>query len=180
MLLYLSRLRHAPVAQLDRVTDYESVGRGFESLLAYQWFLSLRICCGLWRQNKAPPDIGRCFVSLNRGSVVIPRPQNPVNIAVKITGVQPGGKLVRPQRGAAFLTIFVTFVGKYAINVFRKISGTYELFQFPVWHIPVHPGHFRRVFPRNFRFQGNGAEFFSSDYVRALAKSELEKTSSSS
>ena len=26
---------HAPVAQLDRVTDYESVGRGFESLLAY-------------------------------------------------------------------------------------------------------------------------------------------------
>ena len=27
---------HAPVAQLDRVTDYESVGRGFESLLAYQ------------------------------------------------------------------------------------------------------------------------------------------------
>ena len=28
--------RYAPVAQLDRVTDYESVGRGFESLLAYQ------------------------------------------------------------------------------------------------------------------------------------------------
>ena len=27
---------YAPVAQLDRVTDYESVGRGFESLLAYQ------------------------------------------------------------------------------------------------------------------------------------------------
>ena len=27
--------RYAPVAQLDRVTDYESVGRGFESLLAY-------------------------------------------------------------------------------------------------------------------------------------------------
>ena len=36
MLLYYSRLRHAPVAQLDRVTDYESVGRGFESLPAYQ------------------------------------------------------------------------------------------------------------------------------------------------
>ena len=29
-------LRHAPIAQLDRVTDYESVGRGFESLSAYQ------------------------------------------------------------------------------------------------------------------------------------------------
>ena len=28
--------RYAPVAQLDRVTDYESVGRGFESLPAYQ------------------------------------------------------------------------------------------------------------------------------------------------
>ena len=36
MLLYLSRLGYAPVAQLDRVTDYESVGRGFESLPAYQ------------------------------------------------------------------------------------------------------------------------------------------------
>ena len=32
------RLRnaYAPIAQLDRVTDYESVGRGFESLSAYQ------------------------------------------------------------------------------------------------------------------------------------------------
>ena len=29
-------IAHAPVAQLDRVTDYESVGQGFESLLAYQ------------------------------------------------------------------------------------------------------------------------------------------------
>ena len=28
--------RYAPIAQLDRVTDYESVGRGFESLSAYQ------------------------------------------------------------------------------------------------------------------------------------------------
>ena len=28
---------HAPVGQLDRVTDYESVGRGFESLLAYHF-----------------------------------------------------------------------------------------------------------------------------------------------
>ena len=29
-------MRYAPIAQLDRVTDYESVGRGFESLSAYQ------------------------------------------------------------------------------------------------------------------------------------------------
>ena len=29
-------MRHAAIAQLDRVTDYESVGRGFESLLPYQ------------------------------------------------------------------------------------------------------------------------------------------------
>ena len=38
VLLYLSALSgaHAPIAQLDRVTDYESVGRGFESLSAYQ------------------------------------------------------------------------------------------------------------------------------------------------
>ena len=39
MCYYTSALNdavYAPVAQLDRVTDYESVGRGFESLLAYQ------------------------------------------------------------------------------------------------------------------------------------------------
>ena len=38
MLLYPSarETRYAPIAQLDRVTDYESVGRGFESLSAYQ------------------------------------------------------------------------------------------------------------------------------------------------
>ena len=32
----LERVQYALVAQLDRVTDYESVGRGFESLPAYQ------------------------------------------------------------------------------------------------------------------------------------------------
>ena len=38
MLLYLSakECAHAAIAQLDRVTDYESVGRGFESLSPYQ------------------------------------------------------------------------------------------------------------------------------------------------
>ena len=34
--LALRNAVYAPVAQLDRVTDYESVGRGFESLPAYQ------------------------------------------------------------------------------------------------------------------------------------------------
>ena len=33
--LALRNAVYAPVAQLDRVTDYESVGRGFESLPAY-------------------------------------------------------------------------------------------------------------------------------------------------
>ena len=32
----VEKCAYAPVAQLDRVTDYESVGRGFESLPAYQ------------------------------------------------------------------------------------------------------------------------------------------------
>ena len=32
---------NAPVAQLDRGTGYEPVGRGFESLLAHQSFLIL-------------------------------------------------------------------------------------------------------------------------------------------
>ena len=38
VLLYSSvkRCAHAAIAQLDRVTDYESVGRGFESLSPYQ------------------------------------------------------------------------------------------------------------------------------------------------
>ena len=35
---------YAPVAQLDRVTDYESVGRGFESLPAYQKSTSHQGC----------------------------------------------------------------------------------------------------------------------------------------
>ena len=34
----LMSVQYAPVAQLDRVTGYEPVGRGFESLPAYQKF----------------------------------------------------------------------------------------------------------------------------------------------
>ena len=34
--LALRKQMYAAVAQLDRVTDYESVGRGFESLSPYQ------------------------------------------------------------------------------------------------------------------------------------------------
>ena len=41
----LERVRYALVAQLDRVTDYESVGRGFESLPAYQ---KDQIPFGIW------------------------------------------------------------------------------------------------------------------------------------
>ena len=36
MYRHLQKSAYAPIAQLDRVTDYESVGRGFESLSAYQ------------------------------------------------------------------------------------------------------------------------------------------------
>ena len=32
----INKASQAPVAQLDRATDYESVGRGFESSLAHQ------------------------------------------------------------------------------------------------------------------------------------------------
>jgi hypothetical protein len=34
-------IKCAPIAQLDRASDYESVGRGFESSWARQLFLSL-------------------------------------------------------------------------------------------------------------------------------------------
>ncbi len=46
---------NAPVAQLDRVTGYEPVGRGFESLLAHQSFLILT------KEN--PQDIKKCGLS---------------------------------------------------------------------------------------------------------------------
>ena len=36
---------NAPVAQLDRVTGYEPVGRGFESLLAHQ------VTCSDWHST---------------------------------------------------------------------------------------------------------------------------------
>ena len=35
-MLRANSFQYAPVAQLDRVTGYEPVGRGFESLPAYQ------------------------------------------------------------------------------------------------------------------------------------------------
>ena len=38
-------MRYAPVAQLDRVTGYEPVGRGFESLPAYQNRIPIRVSC---------------------------------------------------------------------------------------------------------------------------------------
>ena len=46
MILYsgADEQRHAPVAQLDRVTDYESVGRGFESLPEYQKMENILRC----------------------------------------------------------------------------------------------------------------------------------------
>ena len=49
---------YAPVAQLDRVTDYESVGRGFESLLAYQKRETPQGVSLFWyarRASKGPP-----------------------------------------------------------------------------------------------------------------------------
>ena len=41
------RARYAPVAQLDRVTGYEPVGRGFESLPAYHNWTPVLIQCVL-------------------------------------------------------------------------------------------------------------------------------------
>ena len=40
-------MRHAAIAQLDRVTDYESVGRGFESLLPYQKIIPIPFGMGI-------------------------------------------------------------------------------------------------------------------------------------
>ncbi len=43
----LQKSKNVPVAQLDRVFDYESKGRGFESLLAHQKVI-LRMKCVEW------------------------------------------------------------------------------------------------------------------------------------
>lgn len=51
---------NAPVAQLDRVTGYEPVGRGFESLLAHQCIYALCglagcvFCCQLYNVGRVP------------------------------------------------------------------------------------------------------------------------------
>ena len=52
-------IAHAPVAQLDRVTDYESVGQGVESLPAYQ-IGYLRVSdLFLFSGSKNPFPVGR-------------------------------------------------------------------------------------------------------------------------
>lgn len=62
VLLYILRLKiaaHAPVAQLDRVSDYESEGREFESLPA--------------RQNKQDTQVGILFLfHLGNAGIKIP------------------------------------------------------------------------------------------------------------
>ena len=51
------RVWYAPVAQLDRVTGYEPVGRGFESLPAYQ------------EKNRHPCGVCSFFLILSKESV---------------------------------------------------------------------------------------------------------------
>ena len=59
---------YAPIAQLDRVTDYESVGRGFESLSAYHLtgypirdnLLNFYARKGLEQSNATRTSVARC------------------------------------------------------------------------------------------------------------------------
>ena len=46
-IIRLQKSKNVPVAQLDRVFDYESKGRGFESLLAHHKVI-LRMKCVEW------------------------------------------------------------------------------------------------------------------------------------
>ena len=53
---------HAAIAQLDRVPDYDSVGRGFESLLPYQksrYPFGYLLFCFVKGTRKAGPSEGR-------------------------------------------------------------------------------------------------------------------------
>ena len=52
---------HAPVAQLDRVTDSDSVGRWFESSRAYQNIFPLLMAGGKYFIQLFPPVMGSCF-----------------------------------------------------------------------------------------------------------------------
>ena len=55
----LERVRYAPVAQLDRVTGYEPVGQGFESLTARQTKIRSRKWADfrLYYCNRKPPAV---------------------------------------------------------------------------------------------------------------------------
>ena len=75
-------IAHAPVAQLDRVTDYESVGQGFESLPAYQnehlrvfvLFCFLPDCQKTRTRRERTPEGVRSSVSKNYGIATGLRP----------------------------------------------------------------------------------------------------------
>ena len=47
---------YAPVAQLDRVSDYESEGRGFESLPAHQGHLHLQVTFFVYYSQVSPAN----------------------------------------------------------------------------------------------------------------------------
>ena len=47
---------YAPVAQLDRVSDYESEGRGFESLPAHQGHLHLQVTFFVYYSQGSPAN----------------------------------------------------------------------------------------------------------------------------
>ena len=68
ILLAVDTTAYAPVAQLDRVSDYESEGRGFESLPARQ--TPTLFCVGVFLRNKTKAERLLLCLRINYGSII--------------------------------------------------------------------------------------------------------------
>ena len=61
---------YAPVAQLDRVSDYESEGRGFESLPAHQGHLRLQVTFFVYMLQSYDAVVQHTFAILTNAAFI--------------------------------------------------------------------------------------------------------------
>ena len=61
---------YAPVAQLDRVSDYESEGRGFESLPAHQGHLRLQVTFFVYMLQSYDTVVQHTFAILTNAAFI--------------------------------------------------------------------------------------------------------------
>ena len=105
---------HAPIAQLDRVTDYESVGRGFESLSAYQKTTGKRMFLGGFSLFLEP------FVIISKFWLLMPKECSIISAEVIVlAGNEKSGR--NPQFHCTKTSTEQSFhVGWHACGAFRS------------------------------------------------------------